>query len=81
MTKPCSNPPWSLLPADPATVDELAKATGLSHTTSRVFVARGITTAEQVEHFLSPSLERDWLSPSLIPGLDAGAAAGRRRSA
>jgi single-stranded-DNA-specific exonuclease len=73
MTKPCSNAPWSLLPADAATVEELARATGLSHTTSRVFVARGITTAEQVEHFLSPSLERDWFSPSLIPGMSAGA--------
>jgi single-stranded-DNA-specific exonuclease len=73
MTKPCSQTPWSLLPADPAVVDSLASATGLSRTTSRVFVARGISTAEQVEHFLSPSLDRDWLSPSLIPGMAAAA--------
>ena len=71
MTGPCSQTPWSLLPADPAVVDALAQATGLSRTTARVFVARGIVSAEQVEHFLSPSLDRDWLSPSLIPGIDA----------
>ena len=73
MTKPCSETPWSLLPADPAAVELLARTTGLSRTTARVFVARGIATAEQVERFLSPSLDRDWLSPSLIPGLDEGA--------
>ena len=73
MTKSGTKTAWSLLPADPATVDLLAQATGLSRTTARVFVARGISTAEHVEHFLSPSLERDWLSPSLIPGLDQAA--------
>jgi len=70
MTKPRSQTPWSLAPADPEVVELLANATGLSRTTARVFVARGMCTAEQVERFLSPSLERDWLSPSLIPGLD-----------
>ena len=74
MTKTCSNPAWSLAHADAACVDRLARATGLSQITARVLVARGIDTPEAVERFIAPDLERDWLSPSLIPGLDDGAA-------
>jgi len=73
MTKSCSHSAWSLAPADPATVDRLAESTGLSQTTARVLVARGIDTPEGVERFFAPDLERDWQSPSLIPGLDDGA--------
>lgn len=75
MTESCSHSPWSLAPADQATVEALAVSTGLSATTARVFVARGIDTAEGVEHFLSPSLERDWLDPDLIPGMPEAARA------
>ncbi|MGN0037953.1 MAG: single-stranded-DNA-specific exonuclease RecJ [Coriobacteriales bacterium] len=47
---------------------------GLRPLTSRILVARGITTPEQAEAFLTPSLERDWLDPTLIPGLEEVAA-------
>lgn len=42
---------------------------GLRPLTSRILVARGITTPEAAELFLTPSLDRDWLDPELIPGL------------
>ncbi|HEY5539842.1 MAG TPA: single-stranded-DNA-specific exonuclease RecJ [Coriobacteriia bacterium] len=70
MTPKTPQATWSLVAADPAVVDALSAATGLSAVTSRVLVGRGITTAEQVERFLAPRLERDWLDPSLIPGMD-----------
>ena len=34
-----------------------------------VMVARGITTVEQAERFLNPSLDRDWREPYEMPGL------------
>ena len=64
---------WSLAPAQDAVVEALASATGLSATTARVLVARGVSTAEQVDRFFAPSLERDWRDPGEIPGMDAAA--------
>lgn len=37
--------------------------------TARVLVGRGVDTPAAAERFLTPSLERDWADPSLIPGL------------
>ena len=73
MTVPCAQIPWSLAPADAEIVDALALSTGLSRTTARVLVARGIDTPEAVECFLSPDLARDWTDPLAIPGMDAAA--------
>ena len=69
MTNQPRNAPWTLLPAEPATVDALSAATGLSSITSRVLVTRGVDTAEKVQRFLSPDLARDWLDPQTIPGM------------
>jgi single-stranded-DNA-specific exonuclease len=68
---PCPRNPWQLAPVDAETVARLAAETGLSATTARVLAGRGVTTGSDVKTFLSPSLERDWLDPSRIPGLDA----------
>ncbi|NTU70801.1 MAG: single-stranded-DNA-specific exonuclease RecJ [Coriobacteriia bacterium] len=73
MTDSCSTKRWAVAPADPETVASLAHATGLSPVTARVLVARGHLTAEAVDHFLSPSLDRDWLDPELLPGMTAAA--------
>ena len=78
MTMPGTQNPWSLAPADPVVVDALAQATGLSKVTARVFVARGMSTAEQVERFLSPSLERDWLPAVADSRARSGSRAGCR---
>ncbi|MDR3687008.1 MAG: single-stranded-DNA-specific exonuclease RecJ [Coriobacteriia bacterium] len=71
MTLPTPHATWSLVPADPALVKAMSAATGLSAITSRVLVGRGVTTPEHAARFLAPDLDRDWLDPSLIPGMDA----------
>ena len=40
---------------------------------ARTLAARGIATVEEAERFLTPSLERDWADPLLIPGMGAAA--------
>ena len=73
MTESCVQTPWTLAKADEARVAEVALRSGLSSITSRILVSRGHDTAEAVERFLAPSLERDWLDPDLIPGMPAAA--------
>lgn len=64
---------WTLAPADPSTVRELANAIGLSEVTARVLVCRGITDVESATRFLDPNLDREWLAPALIPGMEDAA--------
>ena len=40
---------------------------------ARVLVARGLSAIDDARSFLSPSLERDWCDPLLIPGMDEAA--------
>ncbi|MCL2324305.1 MAG: single-stranded-DNA-specific exonuclease RecJ, partial [Actinomycetia bacterium] len=47
---------------------------GCSPLFARLLVARGLSDAASVERFLQPSLERDWLDPALIGGMEAGVA-------
>ncbi|MCL2882695.1 MAG: single-stranded-DNA-specific exonuclease RecJ, partial [Coriobacteriia bacterium] len=47
---------------------------GCSPLFARLLSARGFADAAQVERFLNPSLERDWLDPFLIPNMDRGVA-------
>jgi len=65
--------PWSVARYDEALVTELASATGLSPIVTRILATRGVTTPQSVRHFLEPSLDRDWLDPSVIPGMDQAA--------
>ncbi|WP_322151715.1 single-stranded-DNA-specific exonuclease RecJ [Paratractidigestivibacter sp.] len=60
---------WSVLPPDPAAELELSRELGLSSLVARVLAARGCSSAEEARAFLSPSLERDWADPLVIPGM------------
>ena len=40
---------------------------------ARTLAARGIVTVEEARRFLTPSLERDWADPLLIPGMGEAA--------
>jgi len=60
---------------DAASVARLARETGLSGVTTSVLLSRGVMTREEVQRFLAPSLDRDWVPTGAIPGMDG--AAGR----
>lgn len=68
------NIPWLIAKADGDEVAKLSVATGLSPIVTRILWSRGVTTPEAVSAFLEPSLVRDWIDPSRIPGMDAAAA-------
>ena len=55
--------------ADPAAVSVLQQELGLPRFIATTLAARGVTTSQAAREFLSPSLERDWLDPYIIPGL------------
>ncbi len=57
--------------ADPAAASRLAADLGLPNFIATVLVARGIDSVEKAREFLNPSLERDWLNPYEIEGMDA----------
>ncbi len=60
---------WTVVPADVATVNELAADLGISPATARVLVSRGLTDVDSARLFMAPSLERDWGDPGRIPGM------------
>ena len=60
---------WDVLDADPRAEASLARALGVPPLVARVLVARGFASAEEARAFLTPSLERDWADPLLIPGM------------
>lgn len=64
---------WQVLAQDKAAEELLSDTLGLSPLTARVLAARGFKRVDAVRNFLSPSLERDWLDPLLIPGMDEAA--------
>ncbi|MRS12930.1 MAG: single-stranded-DNA-specific exonuclease RecJ [Actinobacteria bacterium] len=66
---------WDVASPDAAAVASLAAETGLSATTAGVLLARGIGTPDAVRRFLEPSLDRDWVSATDIPGMAEAAAA------
>ena len=63
------SPRWNLLDANPAAERLLARELGVSPLVARVLAARGMTDPERARAFLTPSLERDWEDPLLIPGM------------
>ncbi len=73
MNNACPRNPWSVAPFDESAASAISAELGLSAITSRILVSRGVLTAADVEAFLEPTLERDWLDPSVIPGMDAAA--------
>ncbi len=48
---------WSLEPADPAVIDEIARSAGVSVTTARVIAARGLLTGAEAVRLLNPGVE------------------------
>lgn len=60
---------WSVLPPDPAAELELSRELGVSTLVARVLAARGFSDPDKAQAFLSPSLERDWADPLVIPGM------------
>ena len=60
---------WDVLPADDEASRRLVDELGISSLVARVLVARGCHEVEDARAFLTPSLERDWHDPMLIPGM------------
>ena len=60
---------WDLLPQDERAERRLVAELGISPLVARVLVARGLRTVDEARAFLTPSLERDWCDPMLIPGM------------
>ena len=55
--------------ADAHAVAQLRQRFGLPEFIASIMAARGITSIEQAERFLNPSLDRDWLEPYDMPGI------------
>lgn len=60
---------WEILSSDAEAERRLVSEEGIPPLVARVLAARGMTSAEEVRRFLSPSLERDWADPLDIPGM------------
>ena len=61
---------WQLRHSDPQVIEHLTREAGLSPIIARLVAGRGITTAEQAQQFLSPSISH-LHSPYLMAGLRA----------
>ena len=59
---------WVIREADDALCQNIAKECGIHEAVARVLVGRGITSCEEVNAFLNPSLQ-DLLAPTEIPGM------------
>ena len=62
---------WVVARNDTDLERELSHALGVAPLVARIMVAHGIESVEEGRLFLTPSLERDWADPSIIPGLNA----------
>ncbi len=60
---------FSIREAAPEAVRCLQRELALPRFIAATLVGRGIDTPAAARHFLSPSLDRDWLNPRDIPGL------------
>lgn len=74
MSQPRPQTRFTLASVDEHTVERLARSTGLSKIAARVLVVRGIYNGEDAERFLAPSLNRDWVDPLEVPGMEPAAA-------
>ncbi|WP_347711818.1 single-stranded-DNA-specific exonuclease RecJ [Olsenella uli] len=64
---------WELLPQDAAAERCLREGCGVSSLVARTLAARGVKDVDEARRFLTPSLERDWADPLLIPGMEGAA--------
>lgn len=60
---------WTVAQNDPDLEQRLSHDLGVAPLVARIMVARGIRTPEEGRLFLTPSLERDWADPAIIPGM------------
>lgn len=60
---------WCIAPNNPDLEERLASALGVAPLVARIMVAHGIGGVEEGRLFLTPSLERDWADPLIIPGM------------
>lgn len=60
---------WCIAPNNPELEERLASALGVAPLVARIMVAHGIGGVEEGRLFLTPSLERDWADPLVIPGM------------
>lgn len=60
---------WAVAPENPDLARQLAEELGIAPMVARIMVAHGIASVEEGRLFLTPSLERDWADPLLIPGM------------
>lgn len=61
---------WTVAKNDLELERKLSRGLHVAPLVARIMVARGIRTVEEGRVFLTPSLERDWADPSIIPGID-----------
>lgn len=61
---------WCVAPNNQNLEHQLASGLSISPLVARIMVAHGIKTLEEGHLFLTPSLNRDWADPLLIPGMD-----------
>lgn len=60
---------WEVAKSDPAIEEKLADGLHVAPLIARIMAARGISSVEEGRLFLTPSLERDWCDPLIIPGM------------
>ena len=60
---------WTIAPNNAALEHELAEGLDVAPLVARIMVAHEIESVEEGRLFLTPSLERDWADPLLIPSL------------
>ena len=60
---------WVVSPEDPDLEQELSRELDVAPLVARIMVARGVSSVEEGRLFLTPSLDRDWADPLVIPGM------------
>ena len=60
---------WAVAQQNPELEKELSAGLGIPGLVARIMVAHGITSIEEGQLFLTPSLDRDWADPLVIPGM------------
>ena len=60
---------WAVARQNPELEKEFSAGLGIPGLVARIMVAHGITSIEEGQLFLTPSLDRDWADPLVIPGM------------
>ena len=62
---------WAVAQQNPELEKELSADLGIPGLVARIMVAHGIGSIKEGQLFLTPSLDRDWADPLVIPGMAA----------